>query len=441
MKSFRPQLDADSVELQNHQLFQPEQVRLLQEGLPVALIVNCALSVMLLHMLWNDTDKLRIATWAIPYYAILLWRFSIYLRYRFAKPELQALSALWLRRLRLAAIGTGALWGIATIVFLPGIDINANRIYFAFLLAGTSAGALGVLSVDRFSVLGYVWLSITPLIAILLFKHGTILDIEAAMLAMLFLGVVTISSGRMQHYLHDNLLLRYASEKSNQAKSEFLSSMSHELRTPMNAILGFSQLLEYDDNLTTDQYENVQAILKAGQHLMELINEVLDLAKLESKGTQLRFKAVDMQLLVEECLSLVRPLADKRKITISNNNANGMMAWTDRTRLKQVLLNLLSNAIKYNREGGNVMLDVAFEGDTQLYIRVTDTGLGIAPDQLEEVFEPFNRLSAESGEIEGTGIGLTISLRIIEMMGGKLGVESELGVGSTFWIGLPYDID
>jgi PAS domain S-box-containing protein len=235
------------------------------------------------------------------------------------------------------------------------------------------------------------------------------------------------------------IIARDEADRANQAKSEFLSSMSHELRTPMNAVLGFGQLMEYDDTLPGEHLDSVREILKAGHHLLELINEVLDLAKVESGQIDLSLEPVEVCPIVDECIALVGLLADKRNIQLSHLGLAGAMVRADRTRLKQALLNLLANAIKYNREGGIVRLDVRPEGEDRLRIRVMDTGPGIPARRLAELFQPFNRLGAEGSDIEGTGIGLTITQRIVEMMGGAVGVESELGVGSTFWIELPLE--
>ena len=228
-------------------------------------------------------------------------------------------------------------------------------------------------------------------------------------------------------------------EAANKAKSDFLSSMSHELRTPMNGILGFGQLLFYDDTLQESQKDSVNEILNAGNHLLELINDVLDLAKVESGNIDLSLEPVELSTIVEECLGLIRPLAAKRNISITQNILMGFAVRADRTRLKQILLNLLSNAIKYNREGGRVELGVKMEIVDRLRIFVTDTGLGIPASRLKELFLPFNRLDAEKSNIEGTGIGLTITRRIVEMMGGSVDFNSEVGVGSTFWIELPLE--
>ncbi|MDD5411229.1 MAG: PAS domain-containing protein [Methylobacter sp.] len=229
---------------------------------------------------------------------------------------------------------------------------------------------------------------------------------------------------------------RDEAERANNAKSEFLSSMSHELRTPMNAILGFGQLLEMDTELNEDQTDCVSEILKAGRHLLTLINEVLDLSKIESGNIELTIEPLACAELVGECLALVSPLAQGRGITMNNGGLGGLMICADRTRLKQVLLNLLSNAIKYNSPQGNVWIRASAHAGL-VRLEVSDTGSGISVERQQELFQPFSRLGADDTDIEGTGIGLTISQRLIEMMGCKIGVESKENCGSTFWIELP----
>ncbi len=234
------------------------------------------------------------------------------------------------------------------------------------------------------------------------------------------------------------ILARDEADRANQAKSEFLSSMSHELRTPMNAILGFAQLLQFDEHLSEENKDSVHEILKAGEHLLTLINEVLDLAKIESGHIDLSLEPVEVCPVVEECLNLVAPLADKRHIRMDHSGLSNIFVRADRMRLKQALLNLLSNAIKYNREAGSVKVEVRDTGHERLQIRVADTGPGISQENLADLFQPFNRLDAQSS-IEGTGIGLTITRRIVEMMGGTIEVESRVGQGSTFSIELPME--
>lgn len=227
-------------------------------------------------------------------------------------------------------------------------------------------------------------------------------------------------------------------EHANNAKSDFLSSMSHELRTPLNAILGFSQLMEMDDSLSTLVKEDVKEINKAGHHLLNLINEVLDLAKIETGHIDLLVESIVYEELIFECVSLIDPIAKQHDIQIHiSSNTRGIAIRADSIRLKQVIINLLSNAIKYNRRGGQVNIDVNLTNDNLYRISIKDTGTGIKEENLNGLFESFNRLEAENTDIEGTGIGLVITKRLVELMGGKIGVETEFGVGSIFWIEMP----
>ncbi len=232
-------------------------------------------------------------------------------------------------------------------------------------------------------------------------------------------------------------------ERANKAKSEFLSSMSHELRTPLNAILGFAKLLEIDqeEQLSRNQMESIREIEKAGEHLLELINEVLDLARIESGRLSLSNENVDVTLVLNECEALITPLATEHGITIHWCEVDGpdINVFADRTRLKQILLNLLSNAIKYNRQDGEVWLKITHnEDNTHACFEVKDTGKGFDQDAMTHLFEAFNRLSAEGSGIEGTGIGLVITKRLVELMHGTLTVESEKEQGSSFRFCLPF---
>lgn len=230
-------------------------------------------------------------------------------------------------------------------------------------------------------------------------------------------------------------------EQNNQAKSEFLSRMSHELRTPMNAILGFAQLMQVStkEPLPQSHQNRTTQILTAGNHLLELINEVLDLSSIEAGKITVALEPVCLTSLVEEVLTVIRPMSQKFNITLLDQIAfdKNIYVLADKTRLKQVLLNLVSNGIKYNRNKGSVTISAYTKESSWICIDVVDTGIGIPEDKMNQLFDPFNRLGAESGAIEGTGIGMTISKKLIEVMNGAIGVESVEGEGSTFSISLP----
>ena len=224
-------------------------------------------------------------------------------------------------------------------------------------------------------------------------------------------------------------------ERANDAKSEFLSSMSHELRTPMNAILGFSQILAMDIQ-DEQSKQNVEEIYSAGQHLLELINEVLDLSKIETGNLEISQEKIGLNPLFDECFTLIKPLAIKRNIRIIDHRTTckSHTIVADYTRFKQIILNLLSNAVKYNRDNGSITINCETVSTTRLHISITDTGIGLSAAQQELLFKPFERIGAETTEVEGTGIGLVITKRLVEIMGGAIGVNSQPGRGSTFWI-------
>jgi PAS domain S-box-containing protein len=228
-----------------------------------------------------------------------------------------------------------------------------------------------------------------------------------------------------------------AAEKANDAKSDFLSSMSHELRSPLNAILGFAQLMESAIPLpTASQSESIAQILQAGWHLLKLINEILDLAVIESGKVSLSKESVSLAEVMSDCQAMMEPQAHQREVSMTFprfDPGQPFFVRADRTRLKQIIINLISNAIKYNKEKGTVRVDCYASAPNRVRISIADTGEGLAPEQLAQLFQPFNRLGQEAGGVAGTGIGLVVTKRLAELMEGVLGVESTVGVGSVFW--------
>jgi signal transduction histidine kinase/ActR/RegA family two-component response regulator len=249
----------------------------------------------------------------------------------------------------------------------------------------------------------------------------------------LLIGTDISARKRVEAKLNDAMA---AADKANLAKSNFLSGMSHELRTPLNAILGFAQLLESGDPAPTpSQKRNIDQILKAGWYLLELINEILDLALIESGKLTLSAESVALAQIMSECRALIESQAQMRGISMTFPKfKTAYFIKADRTRMKQILINLLFNAIKYNKPGGAVEVEIKPAGRHSIRICVRDTGEGLSPAQLTQLFQPFNRLGKEASAVEGTGIGLVMTKRLIEMMGGAIGVSSTVGIGTEFWV-------
>jgi len=232
---------------------------------------------------------------------------------------------------------------------------------------------------------------------------------------------------------------RLAAENANTAKSDFLSSMSHELRTPLNAILGFAQLLETDTPPPSpSQVQSINQILKAGWHLLELVNETLDLSQIESGKVTLSNEPVSLSDVIRECHDMADPQAKKHHVSLTCAKIETpCYVYVDRTRFKQCLINLLSNAIKYNNSGGTVSVKCSKKAPDIIRLTVADTGRGLDSEQLKQLFQPFNRLGMEASSEEGSGIGLVVTKRLVELMGGTIGVDSSVGIGSEFWIEFP----
>jgi PAS domain S-box-containing protein len=247
---------------------------------------------------------------------------------------------------------------------------------------------------------------------------------------------------QFEHTLQENNIelesAKAAAEKANLAKSEFLSSMSHELRTPLNAVLGFAQLMASETPPPSSaQKMSIDQILQAGWYLLRLINEILDLAMIESGKVTMSQESMSLTEVLQDCQAMIEPQAQKRGILMTFPRFDNLFyVHADRTRVKQVMINLLSNAIKYNRVGGTVIVQCEVSGENRVRVSVKDTGAGLAPEQLAQLFQPFNRLGKETSAEEGTGIGLVVTKQLIELMGGVIGVESSVGTGSVFWFDL-----
>jgi len=315
------------------------------------------------------------------------------------------------------------------------IDMKVDS-YFGSSLITSSGKTIGLVSI----------LDTKPMIPTN--ENAAILDVFSTRITTeLERNMALTELANQQQYLEETVEKRtidlqkakHIAEEASKSKSIFLSNMSHELRTPMNAILGFAQILELDAK-NEDEKENINEILKAGNHLLELINEVLDLTKIEAGHLNLSSDCVSFSELMRDCISIIEPLAIKHGINIINNipASREYFVRVDFTRAKQVLLNLMSNAVKYNRADGYIRLNVeVLENNRRIRVSVSDVGQGLSKEQQTKIFKPFERAGAEYSNIEGTGIGLVISKQLVELMEGSIGLESTPGTGSTFWVEFP----
>ena len=291
----------------------------------------------------------------------------------------------------------------------------------------------------------------TPMAEMVLLKlDGTPINVEVQSIRTVFDGAPAIQIamhdvtervrlGKLLHARNSELeSARSVAETANRAKSDFLSSMSHELRTPLGTILGYAQLIAAaTPPPSPSQKGNIDQIVHAGWHLLELVNELLDLATIESGKLSLALAPFSLASVLLECQAMIKPLANQRAVSLSFSRLDApCFVQADRLRVKQVLINLLSNAIKYNRTGGTVVLTCSVSTPEHIRICVADTGQGLAPEGVAQLFQPFNRLGQEGSAEKGTGIGLVMCKRLIELMGGAIGVQSTLGEGTTFWIEL-----
>jgi len=268
-------------------------------------------------------------------------------------------------------------------------------------------------------------------------EHNRISLLLGALVALTSIAIIIVVMTRLTR--QEELKLKDAlkqAEQANHAKSEFLSKMSHELRTPLNAIIAFSDLILYEKTLDPKLKKHIQHINKAGDHLLTLIDDVLDLAKIESGKFNLPVKPTNLQEVLEECESLIIPIARDAGVNLSFDPHVDYVVSADHTSLKQALLNLLSNAVKYNRKQGTIRVSYEVRDNKRLRINVIDTGKGLSTEQQQKLFKPFERLGAEFSKVKGTGIGLAITRDLIQMMGGSVGAESTKGRGSNFWIEL-----
>jgi len=447
-----------------------EQIQLLQEQSRPAVLLNLPLILITVTIFWSNIPYPWLVAWAGTLGILSFLRLSLFKRFETIINSHECIKR-WSRIHLLITAITGALWGsisllllttlnsyqenyiILIILGLTGTSISVNASYFpnflAFLFPAILPLEFVLITYDKALYNGFSYLLLLYLFVLIKAAHATERNVRHT-ISLRHENQSLVSNLRQTNAeLIQEIELRTSiegelrdakemAEFANRSKSEFISHISHELRTPLTVILGFSGILSHDRNLTDTLRTDIGKINKAGQHLLTLLDDLLDISRIEKGSLSITSEPISLDELLDETRSLITPLAEKARIhlEISTPPAN-LKLMADYMRLKQVLLNLLTNAIKYNRTGGQVLLTVETTTPERARINVIDTGHGIAADKLKQIFQPYNRLGAEKTEILGSGIGMTISKQIMDLMHGDIDVESELGKGSHFWIELP----
>jgi len=425
---------------------QLEEIRMLYGSMMFSMLATIAVSlIMFLVLLGHANSTEYLSLWFAVMSASILFRGWDMYHFIKASPDEQSKKS-WGTRFLIGSTFAGFWWGMLS--WLGYSAENEYQTLIVVCIVGIAGGSLATLSYRWSTIVLFLMPALLILELRLIYDHSEFLEILS--LLAIFILFTLLASRRAYKNSNQNIRLRIEAdfredalrvakneaEHANEAKSIFLSNMSHELRTPLNAILGYTQLLKHDESLNQKQQDNIKEINDAGVLLLELVNQVLDLSSIEEGNLNVSIEPVALEIILQECKSLIQPLADKNHIRLDFITDFKGHVMADHTRLKQIILNLLSNAIKYNHDNGAVNVRCNYLAGNHVRIEVRDTGFGIPENKLNSLFEPFSRLDINPKKIEGTGIGLTISKKLTEMMKGTLNVQSELGQGSTFWVEL-----
>lgn len=346
---------------------------------------------------------------------------------------------------RLHVGGPSAIGGASSFVFYAVAGLIAARIFWRDGKRPNNTTFVLVAIFGTICVLPAFFIGQSVEVALAILQNAWWVLLGGNITGVLILGFMLEMDFRRNKEAEDLKMAKEIAEVANQAKLDFLSSISHELRTPINAILGFTGFLAHNpkEPLTMQQKESVDLVLTSGNHLLQLIDAMMDLSKIEEGQLRVSLQPISIRDIIDDCLHQIENQVKNHNIEIIDTTSETDLpfVWSDKTRLAQVLANLLSNAIKYNRPGGTVTISCQKMPTQNLRISIADTGTGIPEDMQDHIFVPFDRLGQEAGTIEGTGIGLTICKRVIEVLGGTIGFKSEESAGSTFWIDIPMSED
>ena len=424
-----------------------EIVALLYRAMPGTVAATIVISIFLSVVLWKFLDNKLIFLWMACIIIINISRFVLYTYYKNRDKKISN-TAFWDKSFYILLILNGLCFSVIGIVFLPDAAV-AHHYFPIMVLIGMASGAVATLSFSMRNIATYFILLLFPIFIHELFL-ATFLSYSVSALILLLIIFSFVNAKKIYETSIENITLNYHSEKhtqqliesrntaiaANSAKTNFISMISHELRTPLNGMLGFSQLLSMSDKppLNEEQLEHNKGIVASGKHLLSLIEELLDLSEIESHKMRVDIEEVSLADNLNESIKILNPVADRFNIDLINNVKNSYVVKADSKRLKQIFINLISNAIKYNHRNGKVTININTILDNKIRISILDTGSGLTKEQITGLFQPFKRYDEKK---EGIGLGLYITQNLLEIMDGKIGVESEQGKGSTFWFELP----